>query len=105
MNELKMTHIKDVNPMINNMAIKGRCISIWHSHKLNEEHDPYSLDCVFQDVEVFIFFNLCINKKIHLVYIIFNCLTNVNRMREFRFTSKRSSCLNLNPFFKRDSAI
>ena len=50
-----MTPIKDVNPMINNIAIKGRCISIWHSHKLNEEHDPYSLDCVFQDVEVYIF--------------------------------------------------
>ena len=55
MKELKVTPIKDVNPMINNMAIKGRCISIWHSHKLNEEHDPYSLDCVFQDVEVYIF--------------------------------------------------
>ncbi|GKC98549.1 replication protein A 70 kDa DNA-binding subunit B [Tanacetum coccineum] len=40
---------KDVNTMIANMAIKGRCISVWHSHKLNEMHDPYSLDCVFQD--------------------------------------------------------
>ena len=60
MSELRMTHIKDVNPMINNMAIKGRCISIWHSHKLNEEHDPYSLDCVFQDVEVSICIFFCI---------------------------------------------
>ena len=105
MNELKVTHIKDVNPMINNMAIKGRCISIWHSHKLNEEHDPYSLDCVFQDVEVCIFFFVRINIKFEDFYITFNCLTNVNRMREFRFTSKRNSCLNLNLLFKRDSAI
>lgn len=50
--EWSMTLIKDINPMNLNMAIKGRCISVWHSHKLNEEHDPYSLDCVFQDEEV-----------------------------------------------------
>nr|GEU28610.1 replication protein A 70 kDa DNA-binding subunit B [Tanacetum cinerariifolium] len=49
MKERIITPIKDINPMIANMTIKGRCNSIWHSHKLNEIHDPYSLDCVFQD--------------------------------------------------------
>ncbi|GKE75754.1 replication protein A 70 kDa DNA-binding subunit B, partial [Tanacetum coccineum] len=51
MNERKITPIKNINPMIANLAIKGRCISVWHSHKLNEKHDPYSLDFVFQDEE------------------------------------------------------
>ncbi|GJY16626.1 replication protein A 70 kDa DNA-binding subunit B [Tanacetum coccineum] len=27
-----------------------RCISIWHSHRMNAAHDPYSLDLVLQDV-------------------------------------------------------
>ncbi|GJW69152.1 replication protein A 70 kDa DNA-binding subunit B [Tanacetum coccineum] len=51
MKERIITPVKDINPMIANMAIKGRCISVWHSYKLNEIHDPYSLDCVFQDEE------------------------------------------------------
>ena len=52
MRERKITLIKDISPMNLNMAIKGRCISVWHSHKLNEEHDPYSIDFLFQDEEV-----------------------------------------------------
>ncbi|GJZ25628.1 replication protein A 70 kDa DNA-binding subunit B [Tanacetum coccineum] len=51
MKERTITSVKDINPMIPNMAIKGRCISVWHSHKLNEAHNPYSLDCIFQDEE------------------------------------------------------
>ena len=47
-----ITAIRDISPMSPSMAIKGKCISIWHSHKLHEEHDPYSLDCVFQDSNV-----------------------------------------------------
>ena len=100
-----MTPIKDVNPMMNDMAIKGRCISIWHSHKLNEEHEPYSLDCIFQDVEVCTF--ICESMHIILsnIDVSFNFFNNMNRMNEFRFTLKRNSCLNLNLFFKRDIAI
>ncbi|GJT93150.1 replication protein A 70 kDa DNA-binding subunit B [Tanacetum coccineum] len=56
MKERIITPIKDINPMIANMAIRGRCISVWHSHKLNEIHDPYSLDCVFQDEEKISFY-------------------------------------------------
>ena len=51
--ERRITSIKDIDPMNINMVIKGRCMSVWHSHKLNEDHDPYSLDCVIQDEEVF----------------------------------------------------
>lgn len=50
--ERRITLIKDVDPMIINMAIRGRCISIWRPHKANEPHDPYSLECVLQDEEV-----------------------------------------------------
>ncbi|GJZ86787.1 replication protein A 70 kDa DNA-binding subunit B [Tanacetum coccineum] len=45
----KITPIKDVSPMVSNMSIKGRVISIWHGHKLNQAHDPYSLEGVLQD--------------------------------------------------------
>ncbi|GJX92630.1 replication protein A 70 kDa DNA-binding subunit B [Tanacetum coccineum] len=45
----KITPIKDVGPMVSNMSIKGRVVSIWHGHKLNQAHDPYSLECVLQD--------------------------------------------------------
>ncbi|GKA06310.1 replication protein A 70 kDa DNA-binding subunit B, partial [Tanacetum coccineum] len=50
MKEQKITPVKDINPMINNMVLNGRCVSVWHSHKLNEEHDPYNLDYVIGTV-------------------------------------------------------
>nr|GEZ15891.1 replication protein A 70 kDa DNA-binding subunit B [Tanacetum cinerariifolium] len=63
MKERIITPIKDINPMIANMAIKGRCIPVWHSHKLNEIRDPYSLDCVFQDEECYIISNFGVAKN------------------------------------------
>ncbi|GJY10085.1 replication protein A 70 kDa DNA-binding subunit B [Tanacetum coccineum] len=57
--EKKNTPISEVDPMLNDITIQGRCISIWHSHRLNAAHDPYSLDLVLQDVH---------NTRIH-VYI------------------------------------
>ena len=47
-----MSLIKDISPMNVSMAIRGGCISIWRSHKFNEEHDPYNLDCAFEYEEV-----------------------------------------------------
>nr|GEX51720.1 retrovirus-related Pol polyprotein from transposon TNT 1-94 [Tanacetum cinerariifolium] len=41
--------IKDVDPMLDNITLQGRCISLWHLHRLNEAHNPYSLDLVLQD--------------------------------------------------------
>ncbi|GJS94630.1 replication protein A 70 kDa DNA-binding subunit B [Tanacetum coccineum] len=46
----KITPISEVDPMLNDITIQGRCISIWHSHRMNAAHDPYSLDLVLQDV-------------------------------------------------------
>ncbi|KAL6531006.1 hypothetical protein OROHE_014488 [Orobanche hederae] len=49
-----ITMIKDVDPMLDNITVQGRCISIWHSHKLNEAHNPTALIwfcrmCKYQD--------------------------------------------------------
>nr|GEX79218.1 NUDIX hydrolase 1-like [Tanacetum cinerariifolium] len=48
-NASNITMIKYVDPMLDNITVQGRCISIWHSHRLNEAHNPYSLDMVLQD--------------------------------------------------------
>ncbi|GJS94499.1 replication protein A 70 kDa DNA-binding subunit B [Tanacetum coccineum] len=45
------TAISKVDPMLDNIVIQGSCISIWHSHILNDAHDPYSLDLVLQDAQ------------------------------------------------------
>ncbi|GKB84698.1 replication protein A 70 kDa DNA-binding subunit B [Tanacetum coccineum] len=39
-----ITMIKDVDPMLDNITVHGRCISFWHSHRMNQAHNPYSLD-------------------------------------------------------------
>ncbi|GKC22840.1 replication protein A 70 kDa DNA-binding subunit B [Tanacetum coccineum] len=44
-----ITMIKDIDPMLDNITIHGRCISLWHSHRMNQAHNPYSLDMVLQD--------------------------------------------------------
>ncbi|GKE24750.1 replication protein A 70 kDa DNA-binding subunit B, partial [Tanacetum coccineum] len=49
--EKKITPISKVDPMLDGISIQGRCISIWHSHRMNAAYDPYSLDLVLQDVE------------------------------------------------------
>nr|GEV67338.1 hypothetical protein [Tanacetum cinerariifolium] len=51
--------IKNVDPMLDNITVQGRCIFLWHSHKNNEAHNPYNLDMVLQDsqnnrIEVYI---------------------------------------------------
>nr|GEY12425.1 replication protein A 70 kDa DNA-binding subunit B [Tanacetum cinerariifolium] len=44
-----VTMLKDVDPMLDNIIVQGCWISLWHSHRLNEAHNPYSLDMVLQD--------------------------------------------------------
>nr|GEU61820.1 hypothetical protein [Tanacetum cinerariifolium] len=46
----KITPISEVDPVLDDICIQGRCISIWHSQRMNVAHDPYSLDLVLQDV-------------------------------------------------------
>ncbi|GJV91552.1 hypothetical protein Tco_1539365 [Tanacetum coccineum] len=48
----KITPISEVDPMLDNISVQGRCISIWHSHRVNAAHDPYSLDLVLQDAQI-----------------------------------------------------
>nr|GEW02522.1 hypothetical protein [Tanacetum cinerariifolium] len=48
-NASNITMNKDVDPMLDNIRVPGRCISLWHSHRLNEAHNPYSIDMVLQD--------------------------------------------------------
>nr|GEY21348.1 hypothetical protein [Tanacetum cinerariifolium] len=50
----KFTPIKDISPMVMNMRIRGRVILKWHAHKLNQVHEPYSLELVLQVWEVYI---------------------------------------------------
>ncbi|GJX88864.1 DUF4219 domain-containing protein, partial [Tanacetum coccineum] len=45
----KITPISEVDPMLDDISIQGRCISTWNSHRMNVAHDPYSLDLVLQD--------------------------------------------------------
>ncbi|GKD77313.1 replication protein A 70 kDa DNA-binding subunit B, partial [Tanacetum coccineum] len=47
----KITPINEADPMLDNIAVQGRCISIWHSYRLNAAHDPYNLDLVLQDAQ------------------------------------------------------
>ncbi|GJR54298.1 hypothetical protein Tco_1404819 [Tanacetum coccineum] len=49
----KITPLKDITPMVANMSIKGRIILMWHGHRQNEQHNPYSLEFVLQDDELF----------------------------------------------------
>nr|GEU57118.1 hypothetical protein [Tanacetum cinerariifolium] len=44
-----ITMLKDVNRMLDNITVHGRCISLWHSHRLNEAHNPHILDMVLHD--------------------------------------------------------
>nr|GEW78568.1 uncharacterized protein [Tanacetum cinerariifolium] len=48
-NARNITMIKDVDSMLDNITVQGRCISLWHLHRLNEAHNPYILDMVLQD--------------------------------------------------------
>ena len=70
---MKITKLEDVDPMIDDIAVKARCISLWHSHRKNEEKNPYSLDCVLQDEEVcyieFLYLFIMINLMINVYFV------------------------------------
>ncbi|GJS71683.1 replication protein A 70 kDa DNA-binding subunit B [Tanacetum coccineum] len=44
-----ITMIKDVDLVLDNITVHGRCISLLHSHRMNQAHNMYSLDMVIQD--------------------------------------------------------
>ncbi|GJY42247.1 replication protein A 70 kDa DNA-binding subunit B, partial [Tanacetum coccineum] len=43
------TTLNKIDPMLDDIKIQGRCISLWHSHPTGKPKDAYSLDFVFQD--------------------------------------------------------
>ncbi|GJX50694.1 putative PIF1 DNA helicase/replication protein A1-like protein [Tanacetum coccineum] len=49
--------------MLENIIVHGRCISLWHSHRLNEAHNPYSQDMMLQDSQCYYISNFAIAEK------------------------------------------
>ncbi|GKB93309.1 hypothetical protein Tco_0979446 [Tanacetum coccineum] len=47
--EQQFTKLSNVDPMMNEIKVKVRCISMWHSHPAGKEHELYSIDLVIQD--------------------------------------------------------
>ncbi|PWA37085.1 replication protein A 70 kDa DNA-binding subunit B [Artemisia annua] len=49
MSQVPYTELCDVDPMLDDVTVIGRCISTWHSHAKGRPNDPWSLDAVFMD--------------------------------------------------------
>ncbi|PWA56362.1 phosphate transporter [Artemisia annua] len=49
MSQVPYTELCDVDPMLDDITVVARCISIWHSHAKGRPNDPWSLDAVFMD--------------------------------------------------------
>ena len=51
-NDLEFTSLDQIDPMLDNIKIKARCISVWHSHPAGKPNQAYSFDIVIQDIKV-----------------------------------------------------
>ena len=51
-NDLEFTSLDQIDPMLDNIKIKARCISVWHSHPAGKPNQAYSFDIVLQDIKV-----------------------------------------------------
>lgn len=51
-NDLEFTALDEIDPMLDNIKIKARCISVWHSHPAGKPNQAYSFDIVLQDMKV-----------------------------------------------------
>ncbi|GKD80777.1 replication protein A 70 kDa DNA-binding subunit B, partial [Tanacetum coccineum] len=49
--EQKMTLLSDIDPMMDDVKVLARCISIWKSHAAGKPNQPWGLDVVLQDPE------------------------------------------------------
>ncbi|GJZ83690.1 hypothetical protein Tco_0648863 [Tanacetum coccineum] len=47
--ELNMTQLWDLDPMLDDIRLLVRCISIWKSRPIGKPNEVWSLDCVLQD--------------------------------------------------------
>ncbi|PWA73599.1 replication protein A 70 kDa DNA-binding subunit D [Artemisia annua] len=50
-NDLEFTDLDQIDPMLDNIKIKARCISVWHSHPAGKPKQAYSFDVVLQDMK------------------------------------------------------
>ena len=46
------TSLSNVDPMLDEIKVKGRCISLWHTHPAGKPNEAYTLDMVLQDEHV-----------------------------------------------------
>nr|GEW44706.1 replication protein A 70 kDa DNA-binding subunit B [Tanacetum cinerariifolium] len=46
-----MTQLCDVGPMLDDLKVLARCISIWKPHRANKPNEVWSLEMVFQDAQ------------------------------------------------------
>nr|GEW39632.1 replication protein A 70 kDa DNA-binding subunit B [Tanacetum cinerariifolium] len=49
--EQQMTLLCDIDPMMDNVKVLARCISIWKSHAVGKPNQPWGLDVFLQDPE------------------------------------------------------
>ncbi|PWA85288.1 replication protein A 70 kDa DNA-binding subunit B [Artemisia annua] len=49
--DLEFTALDQIDPMLDNIKIKARCISVWHSHPAGKPNQAYSFDIVLQDMK------------------------------------------------------
>ena len=61
--EQNITLLCDIDPMLDDVKILARCISIWKSHPAGKPHEIWSLDMIFQDEMV------CLYEEIIFAYI------------------------------------
>ena len=46
------TSLSNIDPMLDEIKIKGWCISVWHTHPAGKPNEAYTLDMVLQDEHV-----------------------------------------------------
>ena len=53
--EQNITQLCDIDPMLDDVKVLVRCISIWKSHPAGKPNEVWSLDMVFQDAQVLLY--------------------------------------------------
>ena len=53
--EHNITQLCDIDPMLDDVKVLVRCISLWKSHPAGKPNEVWSLDMVFQDAQVLLY--------------------------------------------------
>ncbi|GKE03832.1 replication protein A 70 kDa DNA-binding subunit B [Tanacetum coccineum] len=53
LNLTNITQLCDIDPMIDDLKVLGRCISLWKCHPAGRPTEVYAMDMVFQDAQEF----------------------------------------------------